>query len=179
MGVGPEGRGTGGWLGPARGRGRAASRLETAGPGFLTPPNFPVVLPAPRRLLTGVETPRPGLWPPPVTGPGGALGDSLSQPLLSRQTSLRSCLHFPQESVRLRLREPPLGGTPCWGGTWGPRTKLHFSLAEAKSDLCPVSPIPACLISSLERSLWPLSSFCFQRSSSGGLEMRGLEGRFA
>lgn len=120
-----------------------------------------------------------GFGPLPCQGRGGALGDSLSQPLLSRQTSLRSCLHFPQESVRLRLREPPLGGTPCWGGTWGPRTKLHFSLAEAKSDLCPVSPIPACLISSLERSLWPLSSFCFQRSSSGGLEMRGLESRFA
>ena len=56
--------------GRARGRGRAAVKLETVGPEYLTPPNFLVVLPAPRRHFPGAETPRLGLRHPTGTGPG-------------------------------------------------------------------------------------------------------------
>ena len=118
--------------GQARGRGRAASSLETASLGYMTPPNF--LVPASSRLYPGVELPRPGLWHPTRTGPGRRSWPLPSPHLFwPRETSVWLCPWCPGSPRPSRAASPWRRGLQ--GANLGPLEKLPFSLAEAKRDL--------------------------------------------
>lgn len=109
--------------GQARGRGRAASSLETASLGYMTPPNF--LVPASSRLYPGVELPRPGLWHPTRTGPGRRSWPLPSPHLFGPERLRFGCVPGAR-GVRVRAGPPPLGGAASRERTWGPWKNCLF-----------------------------------------------------
>lgn len=117
-----------------RGRDRVARSWETAGPGYLKPPNFPVGLPVQRRLFPGAGTPRPGPRCPSVKGLGlhfrHRKATHLPHFLRPGKTSGRLCLPRPPGCVRLGVRRP-LGPVPG-GAEWGPLAGGNCLFLELK-----------------------------------------------